>query len=189
MDEEFNDNIESINDATEEVVNTEEVEVETPAVETEDESEEDVEAIKAQNRKLFERAKKAEAEARALKAQKVEKSVDSVPSEKQEGLSSMDTIALIGAKVTVKEDIDEVVDYARLKGITIEEALNTNVVKTILRDKAEQRQTAEATNTSTARRGSSRPSDETILDNASKGKLPEDAEALAEARMNLKLKK
>ena len=82
----------------------------------------------------------------------------------------MDTIALIGAKVTEKEDIDEVVDYARLKGISIFEALATNVVKTILKDKAEQRASAEATNTGPARRGSAKLTDEQILEAASKGK-------------------
>jgi len=189
MDEESNDNIESINDETEEVLNTEEVEVETPAVETEDESEEDLEAIKAenqklkeQNKKLFERTKKAE-------AKKAQAPLAPAPSEKQDGLSSMDTIALIDAKVTNKDDIETVQKYAQLQGISIGDALATPLVKSILKDNAEQRQSAEAANTAPARRGSVKLSDEVILANANSGKFTDDPEALAEARMQSKLKK
>lgn len=186
MDEESNDNIESINDETEEVLNTEEVEVETPAVETEDEAPDDSELVE-KNRKLFERAKKAEAEARALR-EKIQAKVPA-PSEKQDGLSSMDTIALIDAKVTNKDDIETVQKYAQLQGISIGEALATPLVKSILKDSAEQRQSAEAANTAPARRGSVKLSDEVILANANSGKFTDDPEALAEARMAAKLKK
>jgi hypothetical protein len=188
MSDEDNGIIEPQDDATEEVVNTEEVEeIESAdAPETEDESEDEEKiALREQNKKLFERAKKAEAEAKELKTKVKAPAQAEAPSEKQDGLSSMDTIALIGAKVTEKEDIDEVVDYARLKGISVEEALKTNVVKTILKDKAEQRASAEATNTGPARRGSAKMTDEQILDAASKGKEV-DPVALAEARWNLK---
>ena len=196
MDEESNEDIDSTNDETEEVLKTEEVEETTPEVETED-----VDTLKQQladkdkqNVKLFERAKKAEGfekqpDGSWVKVQKKSEPKAQEPSEKQDGLSSMDTIALIGAKVTEKEDIDEVMDYAKLKGLSIHEALQSNVVKTILKDKAEQRATSEATNTGVARRGTSKPSPEKILQDASAGKIPENPEDLADAWMASKLKK
>jgi hypothetical protein len=191
MDEESNDNIESINDETEEVFNTEEVEEITPEVETEDKSSE----LEEKNRKLFERAKKAEAEAREWKAKaqntqapQTTKPAESTPSEKQDGISAMDAMALMGAKVTEKEDIEEVVEYARFKGVPISEALKSSTVKTILAEKAEQRATSEATNTSSGRRGTTKPSVETILANASKGNLPENPDDLADAWIEAKKK-
>lgn len=107
----------------------------------------------------------------------------------EDGLSSMDTIALIDAKVTNKDDIETVQEYARLKGLSIGEALATPLVKSILKDNAEQRQTAEASNTAPARRGSIKLTDEQILSNAQAGKFTDDPEALAEARMAAKRNK
>lgn len=188
MDEESIENIDSTNDATEEVVNTEEVEEVVADTTDEDEAPDDSELVE-KNRKLFERAKKAEAEARALR-EKIQAKVPAVaPPEKQDGLSSMDTIALIDAKVTNKDDIETVQEYARLKGLSISDALATPLVKTILKDNAEQRQTAEASNTAPARRGSIKLTDEQILSNAAQGKFTDDPEALAEARMAAKRNK
>lgn len=192
MPKEDIDIIESENDATEEVENTEEVE-EVEGVEpdeTEDESDEDVEAIKAQNKKLFERAKKAEAEAKALKAKKPKEPTDEQkPVEKQTGITPIDTIALMTAKVTEQEDIEFVAEYAQFKGISVAEALKSSVVKTEMADRQEKRATAEATNTGTARRGTSKPTAEAIMSNVEKGKFPENPEDLAEARFNAKFKK
>src|SRR5689334_10876051 len=108
------------NDTTEEVDNTEEVEGTDAQPATED----NVKYTESEM-KSYARMKKAEAEARqlkkeleALKAPKPQVT-KTEPSQKQDGLSSMDTIALIGAQVTVKEDIDEVVDYAKLKNISV----------------------------------------------------------------------
>ena len=190
MSEELNEELDSENQPTEEVVNTEEVE--EVDVANDNETEDDSEALEEKNRKLFERAKKAEAEARRLKTllkSNEPKAEVKQPSQKQDGLTTMDTIALINAKVTEKEDIDEVLDYAKLKGISVSEALKSTVVKTILSERVEQRRTAEATNTGTARRGSAQLSSEQILANASKGRLPDDPVALAEAHMAAKIKK
>lgn len=187
MDDESYDNIESINDETEEVYNTEDVEETVADTDTENEAPDDSELVE-KNRKLFERAKKAEAEARALR-EKIQAKVPAVAAEKQDGLSSMDTIALIDAKVTNKDDIETVQEYARLKGLSIGEALATPLVKSILKDNAEQRQTAEASNTAPARRGSTKLTDEQILSNAQSGKFTDDPEALAEARMAAKRNK
>lgn len=169
--------LDSQDQPTEEVVNTEEVEeavVETP---TEDKPE-----YTETEKKLYARVKKAEAEVKALKAKP-----EPEPSQKQDGLTSMDTMALFNAKVTIKEDIEVVQKYARNEGISIEEALSDEIVQSILKTKTEQRATASATNTGNARRGSTKPTSEQILANAAEGKLPTDAEVLAEARMEAKI--
>lgn len=186
MDEESNEDIDSTSDETEEVLKTEEVEETTPEVETEDDSE----ALVEKNKKLFERAKKAEADAREWKAKaQAPKPVEATAPEKQEGISALDAMALMGAKVTVEEDINEVVDYAKFKGISVSEALKATAIKSILAEKAEQRATSEATNTGVARRGVTKPSPDKILEDASKGKLPEKPEDLADAWMANKLRK
>ncbi len=164
-----------------------------------EEQEETIDDVRARLTQAEEARLKAEeiAENQRIRAEKAERKAkeqpeakpEAKPSREKDGLSSMDTIALIGAKVTEKEDIDEVLDYAKLKGLSISEALKAGVVKTILAEKAEQRQTAAATNTGAARRGTTKISDEQILANASQGKYPEDPEALAEARMQAKKSK
>lgn len=106
-------------------------------------------------------------------------------------LSAKDAMVLMNAKVTEEEDINEVVEYAKFKKISIADALKASVVKTSLAEKAEFRKTAEATNTSAGRRGSSKPSGEALLDKASDGQVPEESddegiEKLAAARQDQK---
>lgn len=166
---------------------------------TQDEpAEETIDDVKARLAQLEEAKAKAEEIAenqriRAEKAERLAKAKSETKPEakeaKSEGLTSLDTIALINAKVTEKEDIDVVLRYAKNEGLSIQEALGDSVVKAILADKLEKRQTALATNTNGARRGTTQVSDEQILVNVSQGKFPEDPEALAEARMNAKKKK
>ena len=130
------------------------------------------------------RAEKAE---RALK-----KPTASAPAPKQSPkageIQQEDLYALIKADVP-QEDISDVKEYAQMKGITVAEALKSNVVKTILADKAEQRSVAAATNVGTVRRGSTATSEESLLEQASKGQLPdsdEDLVRLTKARKGLK---
>ena len=175
----------SLNQTSEEDVNTEVIEDETPADESENEEGSVDQAqldLQEKNKKLFERAKKAEAELKALKSKSTAKPNTS---EKQDGISSLDAIALIKANITEKEDIDEVLEYSKLKGISIQESLKSNVVRVLLAEKAEQRRTAEATNTSAARRGNTVLPDESIVSNANQGKFPEDPAVLAKAQFNL----
>ena len=119
----------------------------------------------ARNQKI--RAEKAE-------GKRVEKPA---PSENKNELSTKDLYALMEAKIP-QADIDEVIEYAKLKNIPLTEAIQSNVVKAILADKAEHRASADATNTGAARRGSSKVSDETLLANANKGIVPEDDEGM-----------
>ena len=93
----------------------------------------------------------------------------------KDGLTTDDVFTLVKANVP-QEDVNDVKEYAKLKGITIAEALNSNVVKTILADKAEQRKVAEGTNTNAGARGSGKLSDGELLANAEKGNLPDSTE-------------
>jgi hypothetical protein len=102
-------------------------------------------------------------------------------SSKTTALSNSDMFVLIKANVP-EEDIQEVQDYARMKGVTIKEALSTNFVKTLLSDKAEERATAEAAHTGSSRRTTGKKTTSQVLSDAEKGDLPDDPTVLAQAR-------
>jgi len=166
---------------------TEEV---TPEVTPEETPEEEtVEELRERLTKAEEAKKKSDdlANNYKIRAEKAEKGIKKpVTEEKKTGdLSSKDIFAIMNAKVA-EEDIDEVVDYAKFKGISVGEALKTSTIKATLSERDEQRKTAMATNTGAARRGSSSASVESLLDNAVKGTLPEsdkDIERLMQAKL------
>lgn len=157
-------------------------------------TDDDIETIKAEKTKAEEiahnmkiRAEKAERELRESK----ERKGDAKPqaSGTQDRLSDQDLIAVITNKVNQK-DLPEIAEYAKMKGLSIAEALETNVVKSIMKDNEEMRATAKATNTTTTARGTSKVSDESLLNSASeKGILPESDEdmiRLVKARKGIK---
>jgi len=94
-------------------------------------------------------------------------------------LNSKDLFALMKANVS-EDDIDDVVDYAKFKNISVSEALKSSAVKAIIAEKTEFKKTAEVSNTSNARRGSSKVSDDVLLSNLSKGNIPEKGSEEAE---------
>lgn len=110
----------------------------------------------------------------------------------QDGLTPMDAI-IIGKANVHQDDIQEVIDYAKFKKISIAEALDSSVIKTSLKEKAEKRATAEATNTRGGRPGNAAPSGDKLLEKAqTTGELPDtDAgiDALAQARLDKRKKK
>lgn len=150
-------------DVTEETVDS---------LETTEESVEDLKArlVKAEelarNQKI--RAEKAEKFAKTIK-------VEAKPEAKPVTMSTKDYIALVNAKIN-EEDIGEVEDYAKYRGISMAEALKSSVVKTLIAEKEEMRKTAQATNTSNARRSSTQVSPETLLNKARQGDVPESDE-------------
>jgi len=100
-------------------------------------------------------------------------------------LSMKDSFALAKANVE-EDDIDEILDYANLKKITVSEALKTNFVKSLINEKAEFKKSQEASTTANVKRATPKITDDVILDNARKGKMPESEEeirALFRARM------
>lgn len=138
---------------------------------------ESVEELKARLAKTEELAKNQKI--RAEKAEKLAKAAK--PSETQApsqvDITTKDLYALMEAKVA-EEDIDDIAKYAKFQNISISEALKSNVVKTILSDKREQRATASAANVGSAKRGTGKILDDVLLNKASKGELPENDEDL-----------
>ena len=152
----------------------------------EENAEESVEEVKAKLLKAEELAKnykiRAEKAEKLVKPNKVETKVEAP----KVSMSNHDFLALVNAKIH-EDDIVEVEDYAKFKGISIAEALKISTVKTLLAEKEEMRKVANATNTGNARRSSTKPSSDTVLSNARSGKET-DPEAVAEARMAERLK-
>lgn len=122
---------------------------------------------------------------RAEKAERLAKVVRPTEAPKVSGdLSTKDIYALMEAKVP-EEDIEVVQKFAKLENISVGEALKSGIVKTILADKAEQRNTALAANVGTSKRGSGKVAPDILLAKARKGELPTsdaDIEALIQAR-------
>jgi hypothetical protein len=164
-------------DTTEETVETEETET--------------VESLKQKNQELYEKLQKAKGKVRGDDGKWVQKPVIQAEkkapvTETKVSMSNHDFLALVNAKIH-EDDIVEVEDYAKFKGISIAEALKLSTVKTLLAEKEEMRKVANATNTGNARRSSTKPSSDTVLSNARSGKET-DPEAVAEARMAERLK-
>jgi len=100
-------------------------------------------------------------------------------------LSPIETIAIMRANVHA-DDIDEVVEYARFKGISIQDALKTTVIRGLLSEKEEFRKSDEVANTNSTRRTVNKVTPESLLKNLSNGEIPDagskDAEELFYAR-------
>jgi len=153
---------------------------------------ETVEALKVKNQELYEQLQKAKGKVRGDDGKWVQKPTfiaqkAPVTESKPVTMSTKDYIALMNAKIN-EDDVVEVEDYAKYKGISIADALKLGVVKTLLAEKEEMRKTAQATNTSNARRSSVQISSDTLLAKAKDGDVSEDAEALVRARFEKKKK-
>jgi hypothetical protein len=123
----------------------------------------------AENQKI--RAEKAEAESKKAKEGK-----DNL-TPKQE-LSQSDLLTLARTDVA-EEDIKDVIDYANFKKISVKEALESGVIKSLLAERGEERKTAEATATKQKRTGATTQLGSDLLGKAeSKGELPEDKEGM-----------
>lgn len=128
----------------------------------------------ARNQKI--RAEKAEKLAKPTSKEEVKQ--DSNPS----SISTRDLLALSKANLH-EDDIPEVEEYAKFKKISLADALKSSVVKTLIGEKEEMRKTANAANTSNARRGQSKPTGSDLIAKAQKGDSVDDFDALAQARM------
>ncbi len=82
------------------------------------------------------------------------------------------------------DDMEEVIAYAKFKGISISEAKKSPIIQTHLRTKEEERQTAAATNISGGRRGTSKLSEEELLEKIATESLSDD-EMVAAARAKI----
>lgn len=164
MENENNENLDS-------QIETEEAETSNDEFENNSEENEDLEArVRQETASLYARAKKAEAEAKELKAKLANNSQTNTSNSSD--LSNKDVYLLLDAKVPY-EDFDVVQKYAKLEGISIAEALKDNIVKGILSNKAEMRQTAKLSNTGNSKRNTGKLSEDALVENALKGNLPE----------------
>ena len=90
-----------------------------------------------------------------------------------------------------EEDVDEVVKWAKYNNISVAEAKKSTVMQSLLKNRAEERKTADVTNTGGGRRAVSKNTDADILARADKGDLPEsddEIKRLSEARLAARLK-
>lgn len=150
--------------------------LETPEdVELDTTDEEDIEVIKAELAKAKELANNYKI--RAEKAEKPKEIKPTVKPNTAKDINAVDMYALLEAKVPL-EDMDVVRKYASMENISIAEALKTSIVKSILSDNQEKRNTASAANVGTAKRASNKVSDEALMENARQGKMPESAEEI-----------
>lgn len=178
------ENLDSPNQEPEVAENTE---VGLPAdpveVEPIDEQAEEAEVLKQRNQELYEQLKKAKGFVRDKDGKWIKKETLQVPKEVKvsEDITRTELYSLVKANVP-DEDTEEVVVYAKSHGINVTEALKTAEVKAILKTRKEYRATAEATNIGNTRRGTIKPSTDTLLSDARKGVYPADAAELAKAR-------
>lgn len=141
--------------------NTEEVEIELDEVDEVEKLRKENETLKAQKDHWRDKATK-----------KVE-----APKDFTSDISTTDLYSLVAAKVS-QDDVPEVKEYAKMKGITVTEALKTSFIKILLNDREEQRATAKATNVANGRRSSAKLSDDALVNKARKGELPDDDDEL-----------
>lgn len=150
------------------------------------------ELIKQEYSSVADKAKKNEELANnyKIRAEKAEKGTPIKPNEnpppkKEDGdLSPKDLYALMESKVP-QADIDEVIKASKLLGKSVAETLQDGFVKARLKDLNEQRDTANATNTTGSKRTTVKLDDAGLVEKALQGK-DVDPEALAMARINLK---
>ena len=107
----------------------------------------------------------------------------------ESSLSPADIIALTKADIDT-DDIQEVIDYAKYRKVSIKEAINDPILASILEKKNEKRQSAKAMNTRSGRGKVQKLTPEQVLEKAKRGELPEpgseEAELLFKARRGLK---
>jgi hypothetical protein len=116
---------------------------------------------------------------RAEKAEEKPNKVTTTNKKDDDNLSSVDTIAIIKANIH-EDDIEEVIKASKLLGKSIAETLRDTTFKTILNTREEERKTAEATNTNTAKPGIKQVSGDELNQNLSKGQVPDKGSKEAE---------
>lgn len=133
-----------------------------------DEEKETLEDLKARLEKVEEVAENYK-----IRAEKAEKQNKQKSSEPTVNLPTKDMIAIMNARVP-EDDIDEVLEYAKYRKMSVPDILKDSIMKSTLELRAEERKTAASSNTGNQRRGSYKVNDETLLENAKKGNFPVD---------------
>jgi len=144
---------------------------------------------------LDEKARKAEeiAQNQKIRAEKAERAAKTAKPAGEEAPKTPDNLSIRDFRAlqdVPEEDIEEVIDFAKFKNISVSEAKKHPAVQSLLKTREEERKTAAATNTGTTRRAVSRNTPDAILERAKAGQLPEsdeDIQKLAEARLAEKM--
>lgn len=97
----------------------------------------------------------------------------------EDNISQKDLLILAKADIH-DDDLEDVIEFAKFKKVTIAEALKNSTLKTILTDKEEFRKTADAANSGTTKRVANKVSVDTIVKEANEGKFPEKGSKEAE---------
>lgn len=154
MEPEILDEPEVLETPAEEIVEPEAAE--EPEV---DERDAKIAELEEKNKKLFERAKKAE------EAKKKEQPETAAPHYSLADLRAIQSVH--------EEDIDRLERFAKAEGLALGAAAKHPEWKAIEALRQEQRDSANAANVSNVRRGSTKVPDEVLVANASAGKLPD----------------
>lgn len=184
-----------MNTNTEDVTLKDEVDEEIVIADDASQEDKDLALTKLQetNKQLFARAKKAEGftqdkDGKWTKPTKqVEQKTTVTTQSSNTDISQTDLYALIKADVP-QEDISEVSEYAKLKGISITDALQAPIVKAILKEKSDERTASNASHTGRTTRTST-PTGDDLLEKAQRGDMPdkpEDIARLIRARKGIK---
>lgn len=123
--------------------------------------------------------------ARKKKANKKEPTKEDIQKASNSELSQKELYTLMRNNVH-EEDVDEVVEYAKLKNIPVDDALKSSVIKAILKDKEETRKTAEVSNTGTTRKSATSKDADTLVGKARKGDLPDSPEDMVKVFERMK---
>lgn len=121
--------------------------------------------------------KAALAEAYKIRAEKSESKLKEFKDKDTSSISAKDALALVSAKVDA-EDYDDIAEWAKFKKVSISEALKDKKIQVLLREKSEERKTANAT-LSRKSGAVSKETPEAIVDRARKGELPTDDDDIA----------
>lgn len=142
----------------------------------------------ARNQRI--RAERAEKELKALKAQGGGKKEEKETPKNDGSLTPKDYLALTEHKIG-SDDFDEVVRLSKLMEKSIAETLKDKTAQLIIKNRMEERATAEAMSVKTTRQKSGQSTEERLLSDLDKGILPDTEEgsaALAKAQFETLLK-
>src|SRR3990167_2547560 len=178
----------ALTDEERSALSSEEVEaLKTSIAENEVKTAEDREAQSKKDRELAEnykiRAEKAEKKAKGEKGEG-----DNKPEPKADGLSSKDAIAIARANVH-EDDVDELVEFAQFKKISISDAVKHKTWQTLSTERGEERRSAEVANTKRQTGHVSKVTGDTLLEKARRGEAVDekDVDKLVDARIQSKI--
>lgn len=148
---------------------------------TDEQKKEYYEKLESNNKQLYARVKKAEGFIQdkdgkwvkpSIPPQRTETRPDDTTKKNTSELSTEDLYFLIKADVH-KDDFEKVTKFAKFEGISVQEALNNQIVKGLLSESAESRKVADGTNVGGGKRGNAKVTDESLVEDANKGIFPE----------------